>query len=201
MAPICWPPCPAQRLVWRPIEWCHRPTWRCLPLPMTHRIRTSYTPPYAMPIPRSQRLSSKRKTHSVNNLTHLTKVVGSMAPALPLPLLIYPLLRRKPFRLALTLFCPNHLTYPRPLRIQLLRSEQRKHSMVQSIPLLAIHNRNNCLPTVIALLAIARASPQLFPPTVVLPTPPSAAFLSAINSSPPFQQKTPGTPMQPTLRR
>ena len=99
-----------------------------------------------MPIPRSQRLSSKRKTHSVNNLTHLTKVVGSMAPALPLPLLIYLFLRLKPFRLALTLFCPNHLTYPRPLRIQLLRSEKRKVSMVQSIMLLDIHNKSHCLP-------------------------------------------------------
>ena len=146
VAPICWPPCPGQRLVWRPIDCCHLPTWRCLPPPMTHRIQTSYKPPYAMRIPTSPRLSSKRKSHSVNNLTHLTKVVGSMAPAPPLPLLIYLLLRLMPFRLALTPFCPNHLTYPRPLRIQLLRSEQRKHSMVQSMIPLDIHKRNHCLP-------------------------------------------------------
>ena len=67
--PICWPPCPGQRLAWRSTEWCHCPTWRC-PLTKTtslsRRIPRNCTPPYATPIPASPVNSS---IPPVNDLT------------------------------------------------------------------------------------------------------------------------------------
>ena len=74
VTPICWPPCPGQRLVWRPTEWCHCPTWRCLLLtttPLILRIPRNCKPPYVLPTPASPILSSK--IPPVNDLTPTCK--------------------------------------------------------------------------------------------------------------------------------
>ena len=132
---------------------------------------------------------------TVNNLTHLTKVVGSMVSAPPLPLLLRLLLRLMPFRLALTPSCPNHLTYPRPLLFLQMAIEQRKHPMVQSMTPLDIHSRNRFPPVSTAPLA-TRASPhrlRAFPRMLL------AASPNARNSNTPLPPPVPDTLLHPTL--